>query len=92
MLLYVITYDIPVDKRRKKVSDLLEGYGRRVQYSVFECVLTAAKYTELKKRLKKQVILAEDSIRFYPVSSHTLENIEVWGGLPVSQMPGSVIV
>jgi CRISPR-associated protein Cas2 len=92
MLLYIIAYDIPVDKRRKKVSDLLEGYGRRVQYSVFECVLTAAKYTELKKRLKKQVILAEDSIRFYPVSGHTLENIEVWGGLPVSQMPGSVIV
>jgi len=33
-------YDIPSDKRRKKVSDLLEGYGQRVQYSVFECVLT----------------------------------------------------
>ncbi|KGF72813.1 CRISPR-associated protein Cas2 [Neosynechococcus sphagnicola sy1] len=92
MLLYIIAYDIPVDKRRKKISDLLEGYGRRVQYSVFECVLTAPKYTELKKRLKKQVVISEDSIRFYPLSSHTLEKIEVWGGLPVSQLPGSVIV
>ncbi|MGI0489366.1 CRISPR-associated endonuclease Cas2 [Pantanalinema rosaneae CENA516] len=48
MLLYVVTYDIPCDKRRKKVADLLEGYGRRVQYSVFECVLTAEKYGELR--------------------------------------------
>ena len=43
MLLYVVTYDIPSNKRRKKVSDLLEGYGRRVQYSVFECLLSAKK-------------------------------------------------
>ena len=35
MFLYVISYDIPDDKRRKKIADLLEGYGQRVQYSVF---------------------------------------------------------
>jgi len=29
MLFYVVVYDIPSDKRRKKVSDLLEGYGQR---------------------------------------------------------------
>ncbi|MBD2045501.1 CRISPR-associated endonuclease Cas2 [Coleofasciculus sp. FACHB-64] len=33
MLFYVVTYDIPCDKRRRKISNLLEGYGRRVQYS-----------------------------------------------------------
>ena len=55
MLLYVVTYDIPNDKRRKKVSDLLEGYGRRVQYSVFECLLTSAKYAELKHRLRPRL-------------------------------------
>ncbi|NET61636.1 MAG: CRISPR-associated endonuclease Cas2 [Symploca sp. SIO2E6] len=49
MLLYVVAYDIPDDKRCKKVSDLLEGYGKRVQYSVFECVLSQAKYEELGK-------------------------------------------
>ncbi|MGY4610889.1 CRISPR-associated endonuclease Cas2 [Thermostichus sp. MS-CIW-38] len=47
MQLYVITYDIPDNKRRKKVSDLLEGYGRRVQYSVFECRLEQHQYQDL---------------------------------------------
>ena len=92
MLFYVVTYDIPSDKRRKKVSDLLEGYGRRVQYSVFECVLSASKYKELRQRLQKRVKVEEDSVRFYPLSGHTLGQVEVWGGLPVTQVPGSVIV
>jgi CRISPR-associated protein Cas2 len=92
MLLYVVTYDIPCDKRRKKVSDLLEGYGRRVQYSVFECVLTAEKFRELQRRLQKRYKQGEDSVRFYPLSSHTLGQVLVWGDPPLTGMPGSVIV
>ncbi|MDV2992014.1 MAG: CRISPR-associated endonuclease Cas2 2 [Chroococcidiopsis sp. SAG 2025] len=92
MLFYVIVYDIPDDKRRKKVSDLLEGYGKRVQYSVFECILTQVKYAELRQRLKKRVKLAEDSVRFYPISKHTLTQVETWGGLPLTTMPGSVVI
>jgi CRISPR-associated protein Cas2 len=92
MLLYLVTYDIPCNKRRKKVSDLLEGYGRRVQYSVFECVLSAEKFAELQRRLKPRVKPEEDSIRFYPLSRHTLAQVEVWGGPPVIPPPKSVIV
>lgn len=92
MLFYVITYDIPSDKRRKKVADLLEGYGRRVQYSVFECVLSAEKYQELQQRLHKRVNLKEDSVRFYPLSGHTLSQVEVWGGVEVTQVPRSIVI
>lgn len=92
MLLYVVTYDISCDKRRKAVSDLLEGYGCRVQYSVFECVLTVQKYGELRKRLQQRIKAGEDSLRFYPISQHTLAQVEVWGGPPVTQLPGSIIV
>lgn len=92
MLLYLVTYDISSDKRRKKVADLLEGYGQRVQYSVFECVLSAAKYKELRQRLKQRIKQEEDSVRFYPLSGHTLSQVEVWGEPPVTQFPGSVIV
>lgn len=92
MFLYLVTYDIPSNKRRKKVSDLLEGYGKRVQYSVFECVLEPNKFAELKKRLKKRVNLEEDSVRFYPLSKHTLNQVETWGGVPLTPIPGSFIV
>ncbi|MEH2061927.1 MAG: CRISPR-associated endonuclease Cas2 [Nostoc sp.] len=92
MLFYVIVYDIPCDKRRKKVSDLLEGYGQRVQYSVFECILDQNKYKELKKRLHKQVKSPEDSVRFYPLSRHTFNQIETWGEPAVTELPGSTII
>ena len=92
MFLYLVTYDIPSNKRRKKVSDLLEGYGKRVQYSVFECVLEPKKFVELKTRMKKRVNLEEDSIRFYPLSKHTLNQVETWGGVPLTPIPGSFIV
>lgn len=92
MFLYLVTYDIPSNKRRKKVSDLLEGYGKRVQYSVFECVLEPKKFTELKQRLRKRINLEEDSVRFYPLSKHTLNQVETWGGVPLTPIPGSFIV
>jgi CRISPR-associated protein Cas2 len=92
MLFYVIVYDITCDKRRKKVSDLLEGYGQRFQYSVFECILSQTKYSELQKRLRKQVKSSEDSVRFYPLSKHTFNQIETWGEPPVTELPGSTII
>lgn len=34
-MFYLICYDIVLDKRRNKVAQMLEGYGLRVQKSVF---------------------------------------------------------
>ncbi|WNZ23853.1 MAG: CRISPR-associated endonuclease Cas2 [Leptolyngbya sp. IPPAS B-1204] len=92
MLLYIVTYDIPCHRRRRRVSNLLEGYGRRVQYSVFECVLPSRKYDELRSRLRARINIKEDSVRFYPLSGHTLGQVEVWGEPPLTPVPGSVIV
>lgn len=36
---FVIAYDISDDRRRDQMADLLGRYGRRVQWSVFECHL-----------------------------------------------------
>ena len=36
---YVIAYDIEDDAVRSRVAKVLEGYGQRVQQSVFECDL-----------------------------------------------------
>lgn len=93
MLFYLVVYDIPDDKRRKRVHDLLEGYGQWVQYSVFECVLPGRKYQELQKRLRRLINEQEDHIRFYPLSSHTLDQVEVWGEGPAKrEWPKSVVI
>ncbi len=61
---YVISYDMPDDRRRLKVAHLLEGYGERVQYSVFEVWATGEELATLQERLAKHVEEA-GSVRIY---------------------------
>jgi CRISPR-associated protein Cas2 len=67
---YLITYDIENNKRRKKVSDELEAYGYRVNFSVFECELNKTKMKNLVKKLEELIDKKKDSLRFY----HLCEN------------------
>lgn len=77
---FVISYDISNDKRRRKVAQIMEGVGYRVQYSVFECDLNKKKLTQLKRRLQPLVNAKEmDSIRFYPLPADAAANIQVIG-------------
>ena len=62
---YVIAYDIPDDKRRYRVARALQGHGDRVQYSVFECQLTAAQFQKLWEELATRINLQADSVRAY---------------------------
>lgn len=76
----LISYDISDDKRRKKVAKLLEGYGYRVQYSVFECDLTLKQIKKVKTGLKPFVKPAQwESIRIYPLDKKSAEQIIILG-------------
>ncbi|UCN01259.1 CRISPR-associated endonuclease Cas2 [Sulfurimonas sp. SWIR-19] len=64
---YVISYDISNDKRRTKLATLLDKYGTRVNYSVYECEFNQAKFDKLlyEIELKKLINKKYDSLRFY---------------------------
>ena len=64
---YLVTYDIQNDNRRKKISDELEAFGSRVNYSVFECELNKTKLKKLKQKLEELIDKKEDSLRFYHI-------------------------
>jgi len=57
---YLISYDIPDDKRRGKIAHLLEGYGERVQYSVFEIWVTDRELEKLRAQLERWVKAAKE--------------------------------
>jgi len=71
---YVVAYDISNDKRRKKLSDILEKYGRRVNYSVYEVELTKTKYKELLIQIQEKKLINKkyDSLRFYHICENCL--------------------
>ncbi|MGE0104545.1 MAG: CRISPR-associated endonuclease Cas2 [Blastocatellales bacterium] len=58
---YVVCYDITEPKRWRKVYKLLNGYGRRLQYSIFRCRLTVRGMEKLRWELEK-LLTAEDRL------------------------------
>ena len=64
--LWVIAYDSPSDKRRRKLAKLLEGYGERLQRSVFECRLHPHQLKRLRTMLAG-IAKADDSIRIWSI-------------------------
>lgn len=78
-MLVLIVYDIPDNKRRTQLSNFLEGYGRRVQFSVFECFLMLAEMRELYEKVQKKVKPDEDNVRFYWLSKDAASKTLVIG-------------
>lgn len=76
----VISYDVSDDRRRRKVAKIMEGYGYRVQYSVFECDLDADKLRALQQRLRPLISKKlGESVRFYPLCAQCRERVGVIG-------------
>ncbi|GAA5056699.1 CRISPR-associated endonuclease Cas2 [Nocardia callitridis] len=72
----LVTYDVetitPQGARRlRKVAKICEGYGHRVQKSVFEVTCTATTRLQLEAALAKTIDPAHDSIRIYHLDRGT---------------------
>ena len=61
----VVMYDIRKPSRLKKVAKELEGFGERMQYSVFECRLTPEGLDELLVTIDRLILQDVDSVRYY---------------------------
>ena len=69
-MLVLITYDVNTETaagktRLRKVAKQCVNYGRRVQNSVFECILDNAQCIALKALLTDIIDSKVDSLRFY---------------------------
>ncbi len=80
MMFMVVCYDIPSNSRRTRVGKILEGYGERVQKSVFECDVTQKQMEKLKQRLGKVIRNPDDSLRYYHLCGQCVPRIKVING------------
>lgn len=78
-MLHIVSYDIVETKKRTKIAKALTSYGKRVQYSVFECDVELKKLEELKKRVLPFVDLEKDSLRIYRLCQACTSQIESYG-------------
>jgi CRISPR-associated protein Cas2 len=91
-MLIVVVYDIADDKRRLKLSNFLEGYGRRVQESVFECFMSLDEMRRLHKKVGRRVKPLEDNVRFYWLAADAMSKVLTIGSEPPSAPPEAYII
>ena len=83
-MLVLITYDVNTETsagktRLRKVAKQCVNYGRRVQNSVFECVLDNAQCILLKSVLSDIIDPEVDSLRFYYLGNKYKAKVESIG-------------
>jgi CRISPR-associated protein Cas2 len=59
---YIVAYDIGDPKRWRRVFRTMNGYGRWLQLSVFQCRLTARRRAELAAALEALIKREEDHV------------------------------
>lgn len=92
-MLVLITYDVNTETaagktRLRKVAKQCENYGRRVQNSVFECIVDQAQCVMLKSVLGDIIDKSVDSLRFYYLGNKyqtKVEHIGVDRGIAIDQ-------
>lgn len=92
--MYLISYDITSNKVRNKLAKTLEGYGRRVQYSVFECSISRERFNELYRKMVKLVEKDPDgNVRCYQLCGNCEQKLIMIGtAAPSSTISGEDVV
>lgn len=83
-MLVLISYDVNTEspsgkKRLRQIARQCVNYGRRVQNSVFECLLDAAQCRALQAKLVGIMDQDKDSLRFYYLGNKYENKIEHFG-------------
>ena len=96
-LLVLITYDVNTEsadgrRRLRRVAKQCVNYGTRVQNSVFECNMDAAKCREVKAILEDIIDKEKDSLRFYYLGDKYKNKIEHIGAKPTIDVTEPLIL
>lgn len=96
-MMVLITYDVNTQTpqgraRLRKVARQCVNYGQRVQNSVFECVMDAAKTREVKEKLVKIIDEENDSLRFYYLGNNYKTKVEHIGAKESYDVEGILMI
>jgi len=96
-MMVLIAYDVDTTsslgkKRLRKVAKECVNYGRRVQNSVFECLLSEAQFCLLRSKIKNIINEAEDSVRFYFLGNNWNKRIECIGKTTTFTIDAELII
>ncbi|GAB4111724.1 MAG: hypothetical protein Kow001_13350 [Acidobacteriota bacterium] len=78
-MLHLVAYDVRNPKRLRRVAKVCEGYGIRVEYSVFECDLAPEMFQRLWNDLSREIDWDQDAILAYRICGSCVKQISSMG-------------
>ncbi len=96
-MLILVTYDVSTEtragrKRLRRVAKVCQGYGQRVQKSVFECQVDLAQYEELERSLVAEINEEEDNLRLYRLTEPVDHHVKEFGKFRAIDFEGPLVV
>ena len=96
-MLILVTYDVSTEtragrKRLRRVAKVCQGYGQRVQKSVFECQVDLAQYEELERQLVAEINEEEDNLRLYRLTEPVDQRVKEFGKFRAIDFEGPLVV
>lgn len=96
-MMVLVTYDMGTQsedgkRRLRQIAKLCQNHGQRVQFSVFECLLTPALWAEFRAKLLAIIDPSIDSLRFYFLGANWQRCVEHAGAKPAYNPEGPLIL
>ena len=84
-MLTLVAYDIANAKRLRRVAEVCEDFGVRVQYSIFECHLDEAGFSSLWRALLEEIDEDEDRLVAYRIDARSARQTITAGTMVCSE-------
>ena len=96
-MMVLVCYDVNTEtsagaKRLRKVAQICENFGQRVQNSVFECLVDPDQLIRLRSQLEKTINKESDSLRFYNLGKNWHTRVNHVGAKVAYDPQGTLIV
>lgn len=96
-MMVLVSYDVSTmdrvgAKRLRRVAKICQNYGQRVQYSIFECIVDPAQWTQMRCQLVDVIDAKQDSLRFYFLGANWHKKVEHVGAKESINQEGPLII
>lgn len=96
-MMVLVSYDVSTmektgARRLRRVAKICQNHGQRVQYSVFECIVDPAQWTNMRQQLIDVIDHDQDSLRFYFLGANWRKRVEHVGAKQGIDQEGPLIL
>ncbi len=96
-MIVLVSYDVSTltkegRRRLRRAARVCKDFGKRVQYSVFECSVTDTELVKLRAKLLDVIDEDEDSLRLYRLTDDAAARTEHHGVREPVDLDGPLVV